>query len=347
MVSDIAELAGYEAAWRDLAIANANPFVTPEWAKAMAEPGGIRAVVVTRGGELIGIMPLTPGHYRGFPVLNFPGSRLGDRFHPVAASTDRAEVATHAVETVARSRQPALHLEKCDDEGGWIAASSGTAVGGLRAVELFRQELPEIEIQGLDWDGYLASKSRDFRQKIRRAERKLVREHQMRVRVCTEAATLEADFATLFELHDLRREVAGPSSLASPEARRRLLDFCRHSLEQGWLRLRIMECDERPVAAFLGWSLGGRYCFYQSGFDPAWGRRSVGFLSLALAVREAIDEGAEVFDLLLGTESYKLRFASRSRSVTSVVVSRRLGAAGLLGKVEASARELRTRLRRR
>ena len=68
------------------------------------------------------------------------------------------------------------------------------------------------------------------------------------------------------------------------------------------------------VAGWYGWRVGDRFSYYQAGFDPAWSRYSVGFLLLAETVREAIAEGAAEYDLLLGDEAFKARFATGSGS---------------------------------
>jgi hypothetical protein len=68
-----------------------------------------------------------------------------------------------------------------------------------------------------------------------------------------------------------------------------------------------------PVAAWYGWSYGGRYAYYLAGFDPAWSRHSVGLLLLAHTIRAAAEEGAAEYDLLRGDEDYKDRFATGRR----------------------------------
>ena len=100
----------------------------------------------------------------------------------------------------------------------------------------------------------------------------------------------------------------------------------------------MLEVDGRPVAAFLGWRLGARFAFYQSGFDPEWAEHSVGSVLLGMTIRSAIEEGAHEFDMLLGTEPYKRRFADRSRPVETVVVATAGTPRSLLLTGEAFAR---------
>ena len=83
----------------------------------------------------------------------------------------------------------------------------------------------------------------------------------------------------------------------------------------------MLEVDERPAAVWYGWHVGDRYSYYLAGFDEAYARYSIGMLLLAHTIRHAIEEGAAVYELLLGTEEFKLRFATGERQVRTVIVS--------------------------
>jgi CelD/BcsL family acetyltransferase involved in cellulose biosynthesis len=149
--------------------------------------------------------------------------------------------------------------------------------------------------------------------------RSLRRDHQVRLRRPGTAEEVSLDIGTLFDLHDARWEKRpGVSSIANPEARAFHREFATAARERGWLRLYLLEVDGAAVAAWYGWRVGGRFSYYQAGFDPAWSRYSVGFLLLAETVREAIAEGAAEYDLLLGNEAFKARFANGKRLGRSV-----------------------------
>jgi CelD/BcsL family acetyltransferase involved in cellulose biosynthesis len=125
------------------------------------------------------------------------------------------------------------------------------------------------------------------------------------------------------------------------------LDFAAAALERGWLRLWLLEVDGEPIAAWYGWRLGGRYAYYNSGFDPERSQLRPGLVLLAGVIRAALEEGAEEFDFLLGDESYKFRFAEDSRTVHNVTVARAWHPALLVTGAEAVMRGLGRRLPRR
>lgn len=330
--------------WRELAVASANPFVTPEWFLAtLGNSKPLVGLVHDDQGALKGVLALVESRWRGLPVLSFGGAPRGDFFHPVATPDFQPRVAELVIEALARDgRSPRILFNRATEDPQWFPRA-----GSVQVIVTHRAGLPDIDLRGGDWDSYFASLSRNVRQRIGRMERKLAREHGMRVRSTTDAGQVDDDMATFFGLHDARRSLLGGSSLESVAARVGLHNFCAAALKQGWLRLRFLECEGEPVAAFLGWSIGGRYCFYQSGFDPAWSNRSVGLLSLALAVRDAFEEGAETFDLMLGEEAYKLRLATGGREVSTGVCAPILSPHCLAARGERLARTLRSRIRNR
>jgi CelD/BcsL family acetyltransferase involved in cellulose biosynthesis len=129
---------------------------------------------------------------------------------------------------------------------------------------------------------------------------------------------------TFFDLHDRRFSGRGGSSLASDVARAFHADFAAAALERGWLRLWFLEFDGRPIASLYGWRVGDRYAYFNSGFDPGVARLRPGLVLLAGVIRSALEEGAAEFDLLLGDEAYKSRFAERARTVSDVTLARDL-----------------------
>jgi len=74
----------------------------------------------------------------------------------------------------------------------------------------------------------------------------------------------------------------------------------------------------RPIAALYGFLYKRRFYFYQSGYDPAWRRDSVGLITMGLAIKQAIAEEAKEYDLLHGTESYKFLWTGETRRLDRI-----------------------------
>src|ERR671924_323808 len=183
-------------------------------------------------------------------------------------------------------------------------------------------------------DLFLAARSSNFRQQIRRRERAVSRDHRVRFRL-TERASLDRDLTTLFALHRARWGASPWFAPLEPFHR----EFAAVALELGWLRLWILELDDAPAAAWLGYRFAGVESYYQAGRDPAHGRVTAGFVLLAHTIREALLDGMEEYRFLRGDEPYKYRFADSDPGLVTVGWAR-----GLRGRSALALRQLRRRL---
>jgi CelD/BcsL family acetyltransferase involved in cellulose biosynthesis len=325
-VGDVEEIAGQ---WRALAERRGNAFVTPEWFLAWLRhcgEGWEPHLVVVRAsdGTLRGLLPLVRSNGSGRRALRV--CPIGDHFHPVADRPEEEAVAAAAAAALAQP-EPGLRsllLENVEADGRWWRALTEAAPAPLATVERTESTLPFVELAGLSWDEYLAGRSRQLRSQLGRKLRRLGREHDVRFRRTRRPAEVAPDLETLFRLHDARwAERPGDSSLVDHSVRAFHVDFAAAALERGWLRLIVMEVDDAPIAALYGWLIGGRWSYYQAGFDPAWSDHSPGFLLLAETIREAIEEGASEYDMLRGDEAFKRRFATSFRTVRNLVLAPR------------------------
>jgi CelD/BcsL family acetyltransferase involved in cellulose biosynthesis len=185
----------------------------------------------------------------------------------------------------------------------------------LGGVVLRREPSPALALGG-DWDAYLASRSANFRQGLRRRERRLGRDHGLRFRLADDPDRLPADVETLFALHAAR--FGDRSSIGGPRTRAFHHDLSARALAGGWLRLWIAELDGRPAAAWYGFRLGGREWYYQAGWDPARARDGIGLVLLAHTVREAMRDGMREYRFLRGGEPFKARFGPRDDGLVTV-----------------------------
>ena len=121
---------------------------------------------------------------------------------------------------------------------------------------------------------------------------------------------------------DLHARRWGPTESDAFTGRRRAFhhEWAACALENGWLRLWVLEADGAAVAAWYGFRYAQTESFYQSGRDPAWGSRSVGFVLLAHTIREAANDGMREYRFLRGGEAYKDRFADGDAPVETVLM---------------------------
>ncbi len=123
----------------------------------------------------------------------------------------------------------------------------------------------------------------------------------------------------LIALHQARWRERGKSEAFSSDA---LIAFHDEvsalALRRGWLRLFVLRLDGRPAAALYGFRYGDVFYFYQSGFDPALSKDSVGLVTMGLSIESAFEEGVAEFDLLHGDEAYKFHWAQGARELSRI-----------------------------
>jgi len=76
------------------------------------------------------------------------------------------------------------------------------------------------------------------------------------------------------------------------------------------------------AAAVLCFESEQELLLYNSGYDPAFAPLSVGFVSKALTLKRAIEEGKQRFDFLRGAEPYKYDLGAQDLKVYRLVIRR-------------------------
>jgi CelD/BcsL family acetyltransferase involved in cellulose biosynthesis len=296
------------ADWQRLAEASGNFFSTWEWADAwmrhLGEGCELRLHAVAREGEVVAILPLVLSRIGPLRLLRFVGHGPADELGPVCDPADR-QAAAQAVEEL---------------EGFHVFVGERVRPGMGLGRMLRTEPSPVLPVRGRSFDEYLAGRSRNFREQVRRRRRKLAREHDLSFRL-SDAERLQDDLTTLFRLHASRWQ--DPGAFGGPlEAFHR--DFAARALERGWLRLWTMEIDGRPAAAWYGIRFAGVESYYQAGRDPDLDRVSAGFVLLAHTIEAAFDDGVSEYRFLLGDEPFKGRFAEEDERVETFTVTRSL-----------------------
>jgi CelD/BcsL family acetyltransferase involved in cellulose biosynthesis len=299
--------------WSSLAEQSGNLFATPEWLLGWWRHfgRGERELWVARDAE--GAMVLLPLYVED-GVLRFIGHGHSDVLGPIAASEHRHAGAEVLRQLLERNSIAWTSFEGRDlpDDVPWARVTG--------ASEVCRTASPVLRLDGLGWEGYLRSRSRNFRAQVRAMERRLAR-RGTRVRVCDDPARLERDLDDLFRLHVARWGPAMARELVERGAAF-YREVARASLERGWLDLLVLELEGRPAAALLNFRFAGEEWFYQGGRDRAFDREAPGVMLHVYAIRAAIRDGLRSYRFLRGGEAYKYRFTGDDDGLVSITMSR-------------------------
>ncbi len=153
------------------------------------------------------------------------------------------------------------------------------------------------------WDDYLSTLSGHQRHEIRRKLRRFEERGSYRL---TKVEEPEEVSATLDTFMDLFR-----SSRADKEAfmdRPMALFFrsmTRSMAACRTIRFHLLETDGNIAAALLCFDHSSTTYLYNNGFHRSYASLSIGIVSKVLSIKDCIEQGRKVYDLLKGAEPYK------------------------------------------
>ena len=327
-VETLEDFTALRSEWNELVQASAadGPFLTWEWLHSwwthLRGSGSLRLLVVREGREIVAIAPLwvSRGTLRCFSRAAFLGSgEAGSDYLDLIVRRGREGAGIRAVAGYLQSHKIALRLDHVPAESAASALAEHLAGQGWTASALPGGVCPIIRLAGHSWDSYLATLGSSHRANVRRRMKGLAQRFEMRFeRARTDAERREA-LAALVAFHGQRwRDERGSTTFQTPALRAFQDEATRRALEEGWLRLYVLRLDGAVAAVMYGFNHGGRFYFYQHGFDEQYKPHSVGLVLMALTIRAAIEEGAAEFDMLWGVEPYKFLWAHDQRLLRQV-----------------------------
>ncbi len=308
-VEPLGDLEDARALWDRFAPATGNPFASwwfaDLWWRHLGDERPLHLGAVHVDGEIVALLPV----FEAGDELRFVGHVDADLLGPIGAPEHHA-VALRALGDYVTSRGARMIAD--DMTAGSARWLGGTVVRRTRS--------PVIDLPEAGFDALLATRSANLRGQVRNRFNRLARTHAVTVRTA-DARTLDDDLATLFALHNARW--SNTTSVFSGPRAELQRELAAIALRLGWLRLRVLELDDRPVAATYGLRVGAAEWFYQAGRDPAFDHARVGGVLFAATIRDACEEGAREFRMLRGDERYKVSWATRDAALETVLVDGR------------------------
>jgi CelD/BcsL family acetyltransferase involved in cellulose biosynthesis len=310
-----AEVAPALARWDELAIACARPYCAPGWAMAWwrnAAPEGsvLRVVLVSEGGELVGVAPMFAEragggwHYR---MLTAP---ICSRTAPLALPGRETEVAEAICRGLAAAdpRPAVLRLEGVEQGSDWPALlTEGWPGRGAVLLDDFTNVAPTLGLTGHDFEAWFASKSSNFRSNMRRNRRQIDKAGARSY--ASSRPDLERDLAEFMRLHHARMDPKGGSDALLPGVGRMLAEAGADLEPKGRFRLWTIEVEDAVISAHLFVEAGGELVYWLGGIDDDWANRRPGLLAILAAIEDGMGRGEARLDLGPGDWSYKYRFS--------------------------------------
>lgn len=167
----------------------------------------------------------------------------------------------------------------------------------------------EVALPG-SWEEYLARLEKKQRHELRRKLRRLYAGGEVSYRAVRrreEAAGVAGEF-----LHLFRDNRADKAAFLNPEMEAYFGALLSTNAREGLLNLGLLTCGGTLAAAALCFDHCGRTHLYNNGYRQRFAPLSVGLLSKVLSLRESLERGMAVYDLLAGEEAYKFHLGGRA-----------------------------------
>ena len=306
-------------------------FLTPEWLTTWwryfeRDEWTLRLITVRRQSRLLGLAPFfsrprTFGGMLKHQCTEFLGTGLvGSDYLDLIVRRGEEQMVRIGFTEYLNHSKPLLTLSH-------LPALASEADGATRELEMSGWQVkrstiescPYVTLRGHTWESYVDSLGANHRYNFARRLKNLHKTGVLEFDVVEKEDQRREALQAFMALHAVAWHARGGSQ-AMQTAREVAFHqaFSRIALERGWLRLFLLRVDGRPIGGLYGFRRGPRFYFYQSGFDPAWRKHSVGLVTMGLAIKQALAEGAEEYDLLHGTEAYKFRWARETRDLARI-----------------------------
>ncbi len=203
-----------------------------------------------------------------------------------------------------------MRLEFVPEERPTLDAfDTALTAAGYRVVRARQTVSPVLALPGA-YEDYVQSLDKKSRHELRRKVRRLEGAGTASFRFASEHERT-AVLDQFFELHRLSR--GEKAVFMTPDVERFFRDIADALAPLDRLRLGVLSFDGRDAAVLFGFSLGKVLALYNAAYDPGLASLSVGIVSHAWEIREAIAQGYTTYDLLRGDEPYKYDLGAKDR----------------------------------
>ncbi len=315
-------LSGLRALWRRPGSPLTWPclFTLPCWLEAWTATLGRHAVprlyAARSGADTLAVAPLQ-GDGRRLRFLGDP--EVIDHQDLVLTPGREAEGVAALWSAWERDGVAELHLERVrpDSQVLRFLAPLARKRGAAVAVEPAGVSV-EVALPGT-WDGYLGRLEKKQRHELRRKLRRLHAAGAVGFRTARSAGEdLQGILDGFFRL--FRASRADKDEFLTPGMERYFRVLIETAARDGLLNLGMLEFDGILAAATLCFDHGGRTHLYNNGYSRDFAHLGVGLLSKVLSLRDSLERGMVVYDLLAGDEAYKFQLGGAAVPLSRCVI---------------------------
>lgn len=303
------------------------PFQSIGWAEAWlcvfggdAQP--LLLAIRDEAGALIGIAPFALQQTAlGRTVRLMGGDDVTDYLDIIAAERDVPRVWRAVVDYLLsiRGQWDAIDLH-CLPHWSPSHETVALLLSETLYVRTVQEEVCPVVPLGGSFDAYLRALPKKERHEVKRKARNFERDAPSgTLRLLTDRDDALAALPDFFRLH--RLSAPDKERFLTPAVEAFFRAMTGAMADAGRLRLSFLDVENEPVAAMFTFAADGRLLVYNSGFDPAFARISVGMVLTGMVIEDAANSGLALCDFLRGNETYKYRFGASDTPIWRVIAS--------------------------
>jgi CelD/BcsL family acetyltransferase involved in cellulose biosynthesis len=310
-----------------------NIFLTWEWSFTWWQHHGrdrkLRILLMKKSNEIIGIAPLMQSRYRrgifGVDVVENISSTNCD-YSGIILKEKEPESVTVLLDylrNIIERENVIIRMSHVPESSNFLDLLRKQSSSFSSSISLYERRMSSCPYFDLPstWEGFFNSLNKKRRQNIRRAFKAL--QHDNRVtefKRFTNDTNLQEQLQVLFELHQKRWRGSSVSKIfTKPATQKFYFDVSEAFNKRGWLNLSFIYIDGQPASAGWGFNYNNEFCYMTCAFDPIYSAYSIGNIHLVRLIEDAIQHKRRKFDLLQGSEDYKLRWTD-SKTVNYQVI---------------------------
>jgi len=246
-------------------------------------------------------------------LVDYHDFLIRDRFSPNCIETlvshidEMREIDTINLQSLPGNSPTITQFRSAAEKAGW-------------GVEIEQEDVaPRIDLPST-WDEYVSSLRKKDRHELRRKLRRLEAAGETQQVELAEPAEVEAAMGDFMRLH--RMSTPDKNEFMTREREQFFSRIAVELAASGFTRLCFLEVNGEREATSLSFVCGNVRYLYNSGYNPAQSKLSVGLLNHALAIKSSIEAGHRVFDFMRGNESYKYHLGGIDRQVFALKATR-------------------------
>ena len=173
-----------------------------------------------------------------------------------------------------------------------------------------------------NYEMFLMSLGKHTRRNLRKATREAEDKFNIKVTVDTDVKNVKKNVETIFFLHELRfsSKSKSLSNFSGNKIREFHYQVAERLAKKNRLRFYFLKHENNPLACLYTFRYKETLFCYQSGFDPQWGKWSLGDVIFRGAIEDCIKQSLHEFNFLIGDHEYKKHWSKKTRETEHILI---------------------------